>query len=171
MLSQTVPIRHVLFGRPLSERTPDFMDADCKQTNELLDKLTEMLMCEHTDTSRVPGQSRAILQAQREMHTVQNYPTASPSAAFGRRALLLYGIWQEVDFVEWLLNERSVDDEDVDIIRNLTERVLPIAAPVYLRGLGQRPDAFVALCASMVYLWPDCAFVLEGDGKLEKVRV
>jgi hypothetical protein len=169
---KTTPVRFVLFGRPLSERTPDFMEEDCRLVNSLLDKLIDMLLAEHSDASRVPRTSRAILQAEREMRVVQGYPASSPSASFGRRALVLYGMWQEPDFAEWLATERSVDDEDAEIVRDLTERVLPVAGPVYLRGLGQRPDAFVALCATMLYLWTDCAFELYGeDGDAKKVQV
>lgn len=173
MGARDAPIRDILFGRALSERTPGFMEEDCQRTNELLNKLIEMLLTEHSDASRVPRTSRAVLQAEREMRVVQGYPATSPSAAVSRRALVLYGIWQEPDFAEWLVSERAVDDEDSEIVTDLTERVLPIAAPVYLRGLGQRPDAFVALCATMLYLWPDCAFELYGgeNGNANKVRV
>lgn len=160
------PVRDVLFGRALSARPSDFMSDECRRINELLDKLLEVLMVEHTDAARVPRTSRAVRQADREMRAVRDFPSESPSAALSRRALVLYGMWHEPEFVDWLLAERSVDDQDADIVNDLVDRVLPIAAPVYLRGLGQRPDSFVALCATMIFLWPDCDFELdEIDGE------
>jgi hypothetical protein len=165
-------VRHALFGRPLSERTPGFVQEDSLIVNALLDRLVDLLRSEHTDASRTPRTSRAFLQAEREIRTVQTLRADSPSAAFSRRALVLYGIWQESDFAEWLASERAADEADARVVRDLSARVLPLAGPLYLRGLGQRPDAFVALCATLVALWEGCAFELytkedeeEGTGE------
>jgi hypothetical protein len=67
--------------------------------------------------------------------------------------MILYALWREPNF-------RSVFKADGDqaFIADLCDRVLPIASPSYLRGVGQRPDTYVQICALMHSVWAGMVF-------------
>jgi hypothetical protein len=69
-----------------------------------------------------------------------------------KRAIVLFAIWRDPEIAHGF---RATDAKLLD---DLKRRILPLAGPIFLANLGQRPDAFVALCAVMWELWPDEKF-------------
>ena len=137
-------LRALLFGTVVCDR-PDDASA-CSQAvgeglNALLAELVLLLKDEHTD------ESRAFRQAERELAEVQKMPSGSAHAVACKRGVVLFALWREPAFAERF---RASDDA---LVADLTTRVLPIVAPMFLANLGQRPDTFVAMCATLCTLW------------------
>jgi len=147
-------LRSLLFGVTLSSRAED---ADCsiRTTGEQLDcvirEIVELLRTEHT------SESRAFKQAERELSEVQSMPNSYASAIACKRSILLFAMWREPAFAD------RFRTSDPALVNDLTQRVLPVIAPSFLANLGQRPDSFVALCATLYTLWAGEPLALKPD--------
>lgn len=73
---------------------------------------------------------------------------ADDAAVACKRGILLFALWRDPAVAD------RFRVTDAALINDLQTRVLPLAGPLFLANLGQRPDAFVALCATMTALWP-----------------
>jgi hypothetical protein len=139
-------LRHIVFGSPFSDRGLDgsFVDPMVAQHLDcMLDDVTELLRAEHGDASR------AFRQAEHELASVRAMPIACPHAVACKRGIVLYALWKEPDFRE------RFRETDPALLADLCDRVLPLAGPLFVSNLGQRPDAFVALCTTLALLWTD----------------
>lgn len=163
-MMQANSLRRLLFGSPLSERAADGADPAVKHLDGVLKELVELLRSEHTD------KCRAFRQAEREIldvvaFTGEDVPAQLDAAVAAKRSVLLYALWRDPEIAERF---RATDAKLID---DLQSRVLPLAGPLYLANLGQRPDAFVALCDCMLTMWsgepfrmPETAAVAFGEG-------
>ena len=133
-------LRSLLFGDALSTRGGNAIESVSEKLDDEIREIIGLLRAEHTD------QSRAFKQAERELSEVKEMSNSDASVAC-KRGILLFAIWRDPDFAERF---RASDSALVD---DLTKRVLPVAAPSFLANLGQRPDAFVALVATLSILW------------------
>jgi hypothetical protein len=139
-------LRRLLFGTPFSERA-DGVDPAIEHLDCLIRDLIELLRAEHGDSCRAFG------QAERELTTVLEYEGDVDRKVAARRGILLFAIWRDPDVAE------RFTSSDGELLAQL-RRHLPIVAPCFLSELGQRPDAFVALCATLTTLWPDTTLCL-----------
>ena len=108
-----------------------------------MDDVLELLRAEHGNDSR------AFRQAEREIADVRQMPIDCPHAVACKRGIVLYALWKEHPFRE------RFTASDPALLADLCDRVLPLAGPLFVANLGQRPDAFVALCATLSLLWTD----------------
>jgi hypothetical protein len=157
-------LRHILFGSPFSDRGASDTTVDPAVYQHLdcfLDDVLELLRVEHGNDSR------AFRQAERELADVRQMPIDCPHAVACKRGILLYALWKEEPFRE------RFRASDPSLLADLCGRVLPLAGPLFVANLGQRPDAFVALCATLALLWTDEAMRIQlpdGGGGAEGVR-
>jgi hypothetical protein len=131
----------MLFGSPMSDRV-DGVDPWIGALDDLLDDLLELLRAEHG------SKSRAFLQAERELGEAYQYDVELERTVAVRRGIVLYALWRDPQLGE------PFEESDGELLQQL-DYVLPIAGPLFLANLGQRPDSFVALCATLVTLWPN----------------
>lgn len=128
----------------------------CEETGDKLDgvirQILELLCEEHTH------ESRAFRQAEREMTEVMKMPNNQASSIACKRGVVLFALWREPSFAP-RFHSSPAEQEFLD---DLQVRVLPVAGPVFMANLGQRPDSFVALCATLHRLWPKQPLVLRG---------
>lgn len=161
-------LRHILFGSPFSDRgsgDPAVDPAVSQHLDCFLDDVIELLRAEHGNDSR------AFRQAERELFDVRQMPIDCPHAVACKRGILLYALWKEEPFRE------RFRASDPALLADLCDRVLPLAGPPFVANLGQRPDAFVALCATLALLWTDEPMRMQlpsgggsGGGAAEGVR-
>lgn len=144
-------LRRLLFGSPLSERAADGSDPAVCHLDCILRELIELLRAEHGN------ESRAFRQSERELTDVINLGDGDngehlEASVSCKRGILLFAIWRDPEVAERF---RATDAE---LLNDLQTRVLPLAGPMFLANLGQRPDAFVALCSVMNQLWSNEPF-------------
>jgi hypothetical protein len=140
-------LKRILFGSPISERADDGTDPAISHLDCILQELIELLRVEHGNDSR------AFLQSERELTDVINLNEGDDgehieTTVACKRGILLFAIWRDPAIAE------RFKATDADLLNDLQNRVLPLAGPIFLANLGQRPDAFVALCSVMNQLWP-----------------
>ena len=142
----------LLFGGVLTARAED-ADSSTQTTGEQLDcfiaEVVELLRTEHGE------ESRAFKQAERELSEIKSMSNSDPSSIACKRGILLFTIWREPTFSE------RFRASDAALVDDLTQRVLPIIAPSFLANLGQRPDSFVSLCATLYTLWDGVPLALK----------
>lgn len=153
-------LRRLLFGSPISERAADGSDPAVAHLDGVLRELLELLRNEHTD------ESRAFRQAEREITDVIGYGGEQGSehleaAVACKRGILLYAIWRDPEIA------RRFRETDAELIDDLQQRVLPLAGPIFLCQIGQRPDAFVALCDCMTSMWSGEKFCMPEKAAVE----
>ena len=95
--------------------------------------------------------------AEDEEGVVVNVPELLDAAIACKRAVLLFAIWRDPKLVDRFL------ETDGALLGDLQTRVLPLVGPLFLANIGQRPDAFVALCATIIALWSDEQFCIPGQ--------
>ena len=147
---QQPPLRALLFGSPMCGRADDARastHAIGERLDALVDDVVELLRGEHTDASR------AFRQAEREIAEIRAMPADDPHAVACKRGVVLFALWREPSFAA-RFSSSAADAADAALLADLTARVLPLAAPSFLQNLGQRPDSFAALCATLCTLWP-----------------
>ena len=140
-------LRRLLFGSPLSDRADRGYDPAIEHLDGVVRELIEMLRAEHGEASR------AFKQAERELGDVLAMEgavdgRADDAAVACKRGILLFALWRDPAVAD------RFRKTDAALVADLQTRVLPLAGPLFLANLGQRPDAFVALCATMTELWP-----------------
>jgi len=154
----------LLRGRPLSARN-DTDDAADKSLALALDVALGHAMV--TLSREVAGVGEPLSQAQHEWARVSTLPADFGGIA-ARRACLLFALHREP-----ATRERYARAEPA-LVRDLTERVLPISTPPFIAGMAQSPDAFVVLTTMLLDLFPgealcgaahvDEACAVHGDG-------
>jgi hypothetical protein len=142
-------LRNLLFGSPFSERS-DGYDPAVEHLDCLIDELVELLRAEH-------GETVAFGQAERELLAVRDIDCDIDKATACKRAVLLFALWYDPEIGQ------RFEKSDALLLKQLKEVVLPIVGPPYLANLGQRPDSFVSLCATLVQLWPEQPLVLPAS--------
>ena len=153
-------LRRLLFGSPLSERGPSGRDPAAAHLDCVLRELIELLRAEHGNDSR------AFLQAERELADVIGLSEGDDAehldtAVACKRGILLFAIWRDPEIAKRF---RATDAELLD---DLQTRVLPLAGPIFLANLGQRPDGFVALCSIMHESWTGEKFRMAAQPETE----
>lgn len=152
----------LLFGSPLSGRLAHGRDPLVAALDDVLCELIEMLRVEHG------CENMAFRQAERELvdvlkmdgtaededGVVVNVPELLDAAVACKRAVLLFAIWRDPVIVDRFI------DSDGALLMDLQTRVLPLVGPLFLANIGQRPDAFVALCATIVSMWSNEQFCI-----------
>lgn len=140
-------LSRLLFGSPFSVREARGYDPAIDHLDGVVREVIELLRAEHGESNR------AFLQAERELGDVlalEGAPNgrADDDAVACKRGILLYAIWRDPAVADRF---RATDGALLD---DLQTRVLPLVGPLFVANLGQRPDAFVSLCATMTLLWP-----------------
>lgn len=140
-------LSRLLFGSPLSDRAARGYDPAIDHLDGVVRELIELLRAEHG------GENRAFKQAERELGDVLAMEgtvggRVDDAAVACKRGILLFALWRDPTVAD------RFRKTDAALIADLQKRVLPLVGPLFLANLGQRPDAFVALCATMTALWP-----------------
>lgn len=146
-------LSRLLFGSPLSARAARGYDPAIDHLDGVVRELIELLRAEHGDASR------AFKQAERELGDVLATEgavdgRADDAAVACKRGILLFALWRDPAVAD------RFRKTDATLLDDLQTRVLPLVGPLFLANLGQRPDAFVALCATMTALWPGEPFCI-----------
>lgn len=154
---QAGSLKRLLFGSPLSDRSADGTDPAVAYLDCILRDLIELLRTEHGQ------QCRAFRQSERELVDVINLYEGengefTESAVACKRGILMYAIWRNPEIAE------RFENTDAELLNDLKTRILPLAGPIFLANLGQRPDAFVSICAVMNELWPSEPFRMPAQG-------
>ena len=136
-------LRNTLFGSPFSERAGSVDPAALDSLEGLFDEAMALLREQHA------AATRALEQAETELAPLRSQDRNCPHVIACKRGLLLYTIWKEPEFASRFL------DSDRALVSDLYKRVLPLAGPVFVANLAQRPDAFVQTCAVRNALWQD----------------
>jgi hypothetical protein len=144
-------LRRLLFGSPLSERGPDGRDPAIAYLDCVLRELIELLRAEHGDDSRAFRQAERELAGVIELDEGANAEHLDTTVAC-KRGILLFALWRDPEIA------KRFRATDAELLHDLQTRVLPLAGPVFLANLGQRPDGFVALCSVMHENWPNETF-------------
>ena len=140
-------LNHLIFGSPFSHRhgggsSDSLVDPISVQYLDMfLDEIVSILRAEHG------CDSRAFRQAERELYDVRHMPVNCPHAIACKRGVVLYALWKEPCF------KNRFAASDPELVRDLCDRVLPLIGPPFIANLAQRPDAFVALCATIATMW------------------
>lgn len=152
VLPRAHALRVLLFGTPLSARKAaaddggaDAADADASLTDDLNGCLHEAIGVLAAEV----GECDALKQAQLEWSRVVALPPSARGVA-GKRAALLYALYKTPK-----LRARFARAEDAALVADLADRVLPLTIPSFVIGMGQKPDALVALVTTLVELWPE----------------
>jgi len=159
-------LRNLLFGAPLCDRLSDERDPTTAELDTVLRELIEMLRVEHG------GENMSFRQAERELTDVLKMdgtavgddgvaayvPELFDAAVACKRGVLLFAIWRDATIAERFCAA------DAALVSDLQTRVLPLVGPLFVANIGQRPDAFVAMCATMTTLWPGEPFCMPVGG-------
>ena len=133
-------LRGLLFGKPLLARERLEPAALANDLNACL-RGAILILAEDV------GECDALNQARLEWHRIIDMaPTVHGIAA--KRAALLFALHKEVGVRE------SFAGSDPELVNDLETRVLPMAIPSFVAGMGQNPDALVALVCTLCELWP-----------------
>lgn len=152
VLPRAHALRALLFGAPLSARKADADggadDADGVDDAALADDLNGCLDAAIGVLAAEVGECDALAQARLEWSRVVALPPDARGIA-GKRAALLYALYKEPK-----LRARFARAEDATLVADLADRVLPLTIPSFVIGMGQKPDALVALVTTLCELWP-----------------
>jgi len=152
VLPRAHALRALLFGAPLSARKADADggadDADDAYDAALADDLNGCLDAAINVLAAEVGECDALAQARLEWSRVVALPPDARGIA-GKRAALLYALYKEPT-----LRARFARAEDATLVADLADRVLPLTIPSFVIGMGQKPDALVALVTTLCELWP-----------------
>ena len=153
VLPRAHALRALLFGAPLSARKAAADDgaddgADDAYDAALADDLNGCLDAAIGVLASVVGECDALAQARLEWSRVVALPPDARGIA-GKRAALLYALYKEPT-----LRARFARAEDATLVADLADRVLPLTIPSFVIGMGQKPDALVALVTTLCELWP-----------------
>ena len=133
-------LRGLLFGRPLLARERLQPAALANDLNACL-RGAMLLLAEDV------GECDALDQARLEWSRIIDLPPTGPGIA-AKRAALLFALHKEPGVRE------SFAGSDPELVADLEKRVLPMAIPSFVAGMGQNPDALVALVCTLCELWP-----------------
>ncbi len=133
-------LRGLLFGQPLLARErlqPEALGADLDAClrGAMLILAEDVGECDALDQARLEWSRIIALQ-----------PTVPGIAA--KRAALLFALHKERGVRE------SFAGSDPELVADLEKRVLPMTIPSFVAGMGQNPDALVALVCTLCELWP-----------------
>ena len=135
-------LRTLLFGDALHRRESESCIAELGADLDACLRGVMVLVKEEV------GDCDALRQAQLEWERVVDLEPDYVGIACKRAALLFA-----------LHREPGVRDEfahtDPWLVRDLAERVLPIAIPKFLAGMAQCPESLVVLVATLCELWPN----------------
>ena len=141
-------LKEILFGSSLSARG-DGVEPMLDELDRAVLAVIEVLRLEHGE------RSRGFKQAEREIMELFKLETDLDAIVACKRGILLYALWRDpVVGDQYRLTDAALVDD-------LQHRVLPLVGPLYLSNIGQRPDAFVAMCATMTELWEGEEFKLS----------
>ena len=133
-------LRGLLFGQPLLAR-------ERLQPAALANDLNACLRGAMLILAEDVGECDALDQARLEWSRIIDLaPTAEGIAA--KRAALLFALHKERGVRE------SFAGSDPELVADLEKRVLPMTIPSFVAGMGQNPDALVALVCTLCELWP-----------------
>lgn len=141
-------LRALLFGDPLMARERLYPDALAEDLNACLRGVMVILAEE-------VGECDALDQARLEWSRIISLG-ADYAGLAAKRAALLFALHREEAVRECFVQS------DRELLRDLRDRVLPMTIPSFVAGMGQSPDALVALVTLLVELWPDEAMGMEG---------
>ena len=141
-------LRALLFGSPLMARERLYPDALGEDLNACLRGVMVILAEE-------VGECDALDQARLEWSRIISLG-ADYAGLAAKRAALLFALHREEAVRECFVQS------DRELLRDLRDRVLPMTIPSFVAGMGQNPDALVALVTLLVELWPDEAMGMEG---------
>tara|TARA_X000000368_G_scaffold376878_1_gene330182 strand:+ start:493 stop:966 length:474 start_codon:yes stop_codon:yes gene_type:complete len=133
-------LRGLLFGRPLLARERLQPEALANDLNACL-RGAILILAEDV------GECDALNQARLEWSRIIDLAPTGPGIA-AKRAALLFALHKEVGVRE------SFAGSDPELVADLEQRVLPMAIPSFVAGMGQNPDALVALVCTLCELWP-----------------
>ena len=139
-------LQRMLFGSPFCERVSG-VDPAVACLDGIIRDLIEFMRKEHGNASVAFG------QLERELTTMLEYEADLDRRVAARRGVLLFSIWRDPEFAV------KFEQSDPALLEQLRLH-LPIVGPPFLAELGQRPDAFVALCATLTTLWTDVELCL-----------
>ena len=140
-------LRGLLFGKPL-------LAQERLQPKDLGHDLDACLRGVMLILAEEVGECDALDQARLEWNRiVELEPDAAGLAA--KRAALLFALHREAAVRE------SFAGSDPELVRDLRTRVLPMTIPSFVAGMGQNPDALVALVTMLCEMWPDEAMGME----------
>lgn len=133
-------LRALLFGQPLTARErlqPEALGADLDAClrGAMLILAEEVGECDALDQARLEWSRIVALQ-----------PTVEGIAA--KRAALLFALHKEAGVRD------AFAGSDPELVADLKTRVLPMCIPSFVAGMGQNPDALVALVCTLCELWP-----------------
>lgn len=131
----------MLFGKPLSARGEGDAQELCDALNRGLQIAMEVLSWE-------VGPCDALEQARLEWNRVVQMP-ATLAGISAKRAALLFAM-HRIPALEaaFALNEPA-------LVQDLRTRVLPIAIPSFVAGMGQCPEQLMLLVTTLTQLWPN----------------
>ena len=139
----------MLFGQPLLAR-------ERLQPAALANDLNACLRGAILILAEDVGECDALDQARLEWSRIIDLaPTAEGIAA--KRAALLFALHKERGVRE------SFAGSDPELVYDLERRVLPMTIPSFVAGMGQSPDALVALVCTLCELWPGEAMGMDLD--------
>ena len=92
------------------------------------------------------GESRSMKQSLIEFDTLAALPQTE-DALVCKRAALLFALGREKEVANYFAKRGDT------FARDLAERVLPLATPLFVRNCCQAPDAFVLLVLVIAELW------------------
>ena len=133
-------LRGLLFGRPLLARERLQSEALAADLNACL-RGAILILAEDV------GECDALDQARLEWSRIVALPGDGPGIA-AKRAALLFALHKERGVRE------SFAGSDPELVDDLEKRVLPMTIPSFVAGMGQSPDALVALVCTLCELWP-----------------
>ena len=134
-------LRALLFGNPLMARERLYPEELGEELNACLRGVMVILAEE-------VGECDALDQARLEWSRIY-------AGLAAKRAALLFALHREEAVRECFVQS------DRELMRDLRDRVLPMTIPSFVAGMGQNPDALVALVTLLVELWPDEAMGME----------
>ena len=150
-------LRALLFGEPLTARERLYPEELGEELNACL-RGVMLILAEEV------GECDALDQARLEWSRIISME-ADYAGLAAKRAALLFALHREEAVRECFVRS------DPELLEDLRDRVLPMTIPSFLAGMGQSPDALVALVTLLVELWPDEPMGMEGPEQEEEAHV
>ena len=142
-------LRALLFGGPLSKRENELEERESLRAD--LDACLRGVMLLLEDEV---GECDALEQAKLEWMRIVSMEADYAGIAC-KRAALLFALHRESAV------RAEFAHSDPELIADLRDRVLPMAIPSFLAGMGQNPEALVLLVHTLCELWPGEAMGME----------
>ena len=150
-------LRALLFGAPLTARERLYPE-------ELGAELDACLRGVMIILAEEVGECDALDQARLEWNRIIDLEPDHAGLA-AKRAALLFALHREEAVRECFAQS------DPELLEDLRRRVLPMTIPSFVAGMGQSPDALVALVTMLVEMWPDEDMGMEGPEQEEDAHM